>query len=583
MEYLKLTEFYEKLESTQKRLEKTSLIAKLLMSASAEDLEYVVFLARGIIFPPWDERKIGVSSQLIMKALSLAVGASKEQIVELWKKKGDLGEIAAHLVKEKRQTTLTSKRLTIKKVLDNIRDLSKLEGSGTVDRKVSLMSELLTSASPIEAKYIVRTILEQLRIGVAEGTMRDALVWAYLEKESGMHYIKGELSVENREKYNACIDAVQNAYDLCNDLGLVAEALKKNGLNGLKHFSVRVGTPINSMLAIKTDTIEEAFEALGKPAQFEFKYDGFRVSVHKDGNNITLFTRRLENVTKQFPDIVEAVKKHVKGKSFILDTEAVGYDYKTKKYLPFQNVSQRIKRKYSIERLVKEIPIEVNVFDIMYYKGKSLINEPLSARTKILDKIIREKPLEIVLSKRLVTDDKKKIDKFYKESLKKAHEGLMIKNIKSNYNPGRYVGGWMKLKPILDSLDLVIIGAEYGTGRRAGSFSSFILGCKSGDQFLSCGMMGTGIKEIKGKGVTFKELTALLKPYMIKAAGRIVRIKPKIVIEITYGEIQKSPTYESGFALRFPRFKTIREDKSPQEANSLEDIKKIFDKQHGKE
>lgn len=555
MRYLELVGIYQELEHTTKRLEKTDTLVKFLKSASKSDLKEIIYLLQGKVFPLWDERKIGMSSKLMLRAISSATGNSKDRVEKMMNKIGDLGKIAEELISKKKQMTLHSKQLEVKDVFNNIRKLAELEGVGTVNRKIQLVSELLTSAKPIEARFIVRTVLEELRVGVAGGTIRDSIANAF-----------------NQE-----IAAIDEALDLLVDYGEVAVLAKENKLKNLK---LEAGRPIKLMLAIKVDELKEAFEKLGKPIDAEFKYDGFRIQAHKDKKGeIFLFTRRMEDVTKQFPDIVNFVKCNMRGDSFIIDLEAVGFDVKTKKYLPFQNISQRIKRKYAIEDMAKKFPVVANVFDIVYYNGRSLIEEPFKKRRELLEKIIKEVPMKIVLARNLITSDENEIEKFFKESLRAGNEGIMLKNIDARYKSGRYVGYMIKFKPSVENLDLVIIGGEWGEGKRAKWLSSFTLGCKSGDKFMEVGKVGTGIKEKDEEGVTFEQLTKLLLPLITRTKGKEVEIKPKIIVEVGYEEIQKSPTYSSGYGLRFPKVIRLRYDKGIDEINTLDDVKKFYKSQ----
>ena len=267
----------------------------------------------------------------------------------------------------------------------------------------------------------------------------------------------------------------------------------------------------------------------------------------------------------------------MKGKSFIIDSEAVGYDKKTGKYLPFQNVSQRIKRKYEIERMSSDFPIELNVFDIIYYEGKNLVNEEFEKRRKLLEKIVHQAPKKIVLSKSKLTSDKKDVEKFFREAVNAGNEGLMFKALNAPYKPGARVGYMIKFKALMETLDMVITGAEWGEGKRAKWLSSYVISCVDEDNnFAEVGKASTGLKEKEEEGLSFMEMTKLLKPLIISEKGKEVKIKPKIVIEVGYEEIQKSPTYASGFALRFPRVIQIREDKGPQDASALDYIKKLY-------
>lgn len=608
MDYLELVKSYQELESTSKRLEKTYIISRLLKKTPESELDKIIYLLEGRVFPDFDERKIGFSGRLAIKSIAAATGASQNEVEKEFAKKGDLGLVAKELIEKKSQRTLFSKKITLDKVFDNIRKLASLEGQGTVNKKLQLVIELLTSSTPEEAKFIIRAVVEDLRVGVSSGIIRDTIAWTYFPRVKGINDndIKSNSLLKvnsledikkrnlskydlidsgdektNREIYNYFINAVQRTFDIKNDFALVAESIIKHGIKAAEQ-DIKPGTPINSMLAIKVDTIDELFEALGKPAFFDQKIDGFRLQIHKGKGEIKLFTRRLENVTKQFPDIVEFVKKNIKGDSFIIDSEATGYDPKTKTKLPFQAISQRIKRKHDIEATVKKLPVQLYVFDILYHNKENLMQTPFTERRKILEKIIKPEKFKVELTKKIVTESKKEAEAFYKKVLKEGFEGLIGKKLDSIYKPGRYVEGWVKLKPTLEPLDLTIVSAEYGEGKRAGWLTSYTLACKSGDKLLEVGKVSTGVKE-KSEGVTYKEMTKILKPLIKEQKGKTVILKPEIIIEVGYEEIQKSPTYSSGYALRFPRFKTLRTmEKRIKDLNTLEDINRIYKSQKGK-
>ena len=557
MKYDKLVKVYNELERTTKRLEKTEIIANFLKQIDKDEIKDIIHLLQGKVFADYDERKIGMSSRLILKVISNSTGIQQDKVERVWKEAGDLGKVAEQLIRKRQQLTLAKEELTIKKVIDNIKKLATFEGEGTVDRKIALISELINSAEPEEARFIVSTILEELRIGIAAGIIRDALA----------------------KLFNINVDEIEHSYNLTTDYGEVAETLKDKGIIALSKISLKPGIPVKSMLSVLVMNVNESFDSVGKPAQFEEKMDGFRVSIHKD-KEIKIFTRNLENVTKQFPDIIDYLK-NVKAKNFIIDCEAVAYDKKFLKHLPFQNISQRIKRKYDIKELADKFPVEVNVFDIIYYNDKSLMNEPLHVRRRILEKIIKHDKGRIVLTKKLITDDENKATKFFKQSLKDGNEGVMIKNINSHYIPGRYVNGWVKLKNILEPLDLVIVKSEFGNGKRSKWLTSYTIACKDEDNLLEIGKVSTGIKE-KGEDLTYEDMTKLLKPLVISEKGKEIIVKPKIIIEVGYEEIQKSPSYSSEFALRFPKIKSLRKDKSLNEINTIKDILKIYNSQRGK-
>lgn len=635
MEYNLLVNFYERLEKTTKRLEKTFIISELLAQTKEDELKQVIYLLQGRVFASHDPKETGVSSRLIIKAISQATDSTSESIEKMWAEKGDLGIVAEKLISSKKQVTLFSKKLTVNKVFTNLETLPTLEGEGAVAKKVSLVAELLTNSTPIEAKFIIRTILSQLRVGIAEGILRDAMVWTYFPKIIGIFFrcekcqtlnpksnkclncehslesdFKSEIEKKHknclevnslpelkkhkivnygciltkdeklaREIYNNFIDQVQESYDLCNDFVEVAEALKTHSHIKIK---INVGTPINPMLAVRLDTIDEAFEALGKPLLADFKLDGFRLQIHKNNEKFWFFTRRLENVINQFKELIPVIKENVNGNSFILDCEVVGYDHKHNKYLPFQNISQRIKRKYDIEKTAKQIPVEINVFDILYLDGKSLIDTPQKERRSIIEKIIKKSTKKITTTKYIIANSKNDVEKLYKESLKMGNEGIMLKNLEKKYTPGRRVGGWVKFKPNLEPLDLVIVGATYGEGKRATFLSSYIIACKADGKLLECGMSSSGLKEKSGEGLSYDEMTKLLIPLITKKEGRNVTVKPKIVVEVIYEEVQKSPTYSSGYALRFPRIKNLRNDKPLKDIATIKDIERIYKNQRGR-
>ena len=322
--------------------------------------------------------------------------------------------------------------------------------------------------------------------------------------------------------------------------------------------------------------IEDAFERVGKPCAFEYKYDGFRLQIHKNNNKIKLFTRRLEDVTPQFPDVVEVINDHIKANNFILDSEIIGIDPKTKKWLPFQSISQRIKRKYDIETIKKTVPVIVNLFDAIMLNDKNLLKIAFKDRRKALEKVTKQSKNKIELAAQLVTDGRKEAEDFYAEALKKGNEGVMVKNLEAPYKPGSRVGYGVKVKPVMETLDLVIVGAEWGEGKRSSWLSSFTIACQDNGEFLEIGKVGTGIKEKSEEGTSFEELTKLLKPLIINEKGKSIFVKPKIIIEINYEKIQKSPTYSSGYALRFPRLVKLRIDKGLHDVSDIEFIEQLY-------
>jgi len=599
MKYKEIADLYSMLEKTSKRLEKTYLISKFIKSLNIktrEELEIYLLLIRGKIFPEWDSKELGISDNIVIKAISKCMGVSVDEVKSEWKKLGDLGLVAGHLVNFRKQSTLFSLDLSVKKVFNNFRKLAFSEGKGSVDLKIQLLSELLSSADPVSARFITRNVLEDLRIGVASSSLRDAIACAYLFKDvtydsetnvltkhvpvDVQHVLDSDLKEKGVAYSSQIIDIVQSALDKTNDFSKVAWIAKNEGIEGLKLVKINIGTPIKVMLAQKCVDFEDGFKTVGFPCQIEYKYDGFRMQVHKKGDMIKLFTRRLDEVTNQFPDVVDYVKSHVSGDNFILDSEVVGYDVKTKKYLPFQSISQRIRRKYDIVSVSEQFPVELVVFDVICFNNEELLNSSFESRQKIIQQIIDETPQKVVLARSLKITNPSLANQFFEESLAAGNEGIMLKKLDAPYKPGSRVGHMVKIKPVMESLDLVITGAEWGSGKRSGWLTSFTLSCYSpdSDEFLEIGKVGTGIKEIKDDlgSVTFTQLTELLSPYIIEEDGKNVVISPKLIIEIEYDEIQKSPTYSSGFALRFPRVKNIRYDRSPEDCSSTHFVEDLF-------
>jgi len=564
MNYSVLAETYEKLENVSAKLKKTEILADLFKKTPSDELTKVVLLAQGVVYPKFMQQELGVANQMMMRAISKATGFKQEEIINKFKKTGDLGLVAEECIKSRKQAILLKRGLTTDKVFDNLRRLSSITGEGSQDKKLALVAELLVSASPKEAKYIVRTTLEELRIGVAEGLIRDAIFKAFLYKE-GM----------KKEEKDEIICVIENAWDLHPDYGEIAKIAKERGIKGLKNVRLELGKSIQVMLGEKAESIEDVVKEFGKVIA-EYKYDGMRCQIHKKDNKIWVFTRRLEDVTRQFPDIVELSKNGLKTRECIVEGEALAIDSKTGFPLPFQILSQRIQRKYEIEKIMKEIPVQINLFDVVYINGENLFDKPLLQRRKILEKIVRPLKGKFQLTKMIFTDYIKKLEKFYKEALDARQEGLFLKIPSSKYIFGRHVGGWYKIKPIMETLDLVILGATWGEGVRSKWLSSYVLACREPDtgEFLPVGMMGTGLTEEQ-----FEDTTRKLKPLIEKEKGREVEIKPKIVVEVAFQEIQKSPKYKSGLALRFPRLIRIRSDKSADEADTLVRVEKLYKSQ----
>jgi len=564
MNYCRLANIYESLSKVSSKLEKTHILAEFFRETPPHDLEKVVLLVQGRVFPRFSGYELGIAARMMIKAISKFTGFPSVEIEDKLREKGDLGLVAEEYVEKRKQAIQSAGRLTIDRVFEDLRKLAFISGAGSQDRKFALIGSLLASAKPKEARYIVKTILGELRVGVAEGIIRDAIVEAFLLRKG--------MDKEERKKLS---DLVDYAWNITSDYSEVARIAKMEGADGLRRVRLRLGRPFQVMLGLSAKSIDEVIEKFGKVAA-EWKYDGVRIIIEKSGSRIWLFTRRLEDITEQFPDIVELAEKRLHAEECIVEGETYGINVKTGRPLPFQMLSQRIHRKYDVNRMAKQIPVQVNLFDIVYLNGEMLLNKGFQERRRILEKIVKVVPGRFQLSRQIITDDLEELERFYHEALSAKQEGLMLKVLDAPYRFGRHVGTMYKIKPIMETLDLVIIGAEWGAGARVRWLSSYVLACRDTDtgRFLSVGMMGTGLSEEQ-----FEAMTENLKPLIIREKGKIVRVKPKIVVEVGYQEIQRSPNYESGMALRFPRLIRIREDKSPRECDTIQRITELYESQ----
>ncbi|NJE29977.1 ATP-dependent DNA ligase [Thermococcus sp. 18S1] len=550
MKYAELADLYRRLEKTTLKTLKTRFVSDFLKRTPDELLEIIPYLILGKVFPDWDERELGVGEKLLIKAVSMATGVPEREIENSVRDTGDLGESVALALKKKKQKSFFSQPLTIKRVYGTFIKIAEASGQGSQDRKLKYLANLFMDAQPEEGKYLARTVLGTMRTGVAEGLMRDAIASAF--------GVKAEL--------------VERAYMLTSDFGYVAKVAKLEGNEGLSKVRIQVGKPIRPMLAQNAANVKEALAEMGGEAAFEIKYDGARVQVHKDGDRVVIYSRRLENVTKSIPDVVSAVLESVKAEKAIVEGElvAVGEEGKPR---PFQYVLRRFRRKYNIEEMVEKIPLELNLFDVLYIDGEGLIDTPFSERREKLEGIISPNE-RIRLAEQLVTDNADEAEEFYQRALELGHEGLMAKRLDSVYEPGNRGKKWLKIKPTMEDLDLVIIGAEWGEGRRAHLLGSFLVAAfdPHSGEFVPVGKVGSGFTD-----EDLAEFTKMLKPLIVREEGKYVEIEPKVVIQVTYQEIQKSPKYESGFALRFPRYVALREDKSPEEADTIERIAQLYE------
>lgn len=542
MKFSALISVYESLEDTTKRLEMTDIVSQFLRETPADVLDVVVYFLLGKVFPDWKDAELGVGTKLVIRVVSTVSGVPESTIEEYIREEGDIGKACERAINEKKQVILFTEELSVEYVYGGLTRVSEFSGARSQEKKLKYLSNLFSSATGREARYLVRIVLGTMRTGIGEGTVRDAVA----------------------QGFGCDPSQVERAYMLTNDFGLVAKTARKNAAD-LDELGITFFRPIKFMLA-QVGTLQEARERM-HVLSCEIKYDGSRAQIHKKGKKIKIFSRRLEDITSALPDVVEAVRRSIL-EDAIIEGEIVATENDHPR--PFQFVLRRLRRKYDIQEMMEKIPLKLYIFDVLYKDG-SLLDMPFRERRKILEGTIKEGESAQV-STVLVTDDVKEAQEFFNHSIDMGHEGLMIKDVESVYQPGARGKKWLKIKETMETLDLAIIGADWGEGRRAHWLASFLLGIKDEQgAFMEIGKVGTGITD-----EMFKELTDKLSPYIIEQKGKTVKLIPYLVVEVAYEEIQKSPNYESGYALRFPRVVRVREDKSPDEADDIDRLHEIL-------
>ncbi len=564
-----------KLSETTKRLEMIDILAGLFRKTDKNLIDKVVYMIQGKIHPDYMGLEIGVAEKLAARAISNVSGVSVEKIEELASKLGDLGSAAEQLLMKKAQLTLFSEPLTVEKVYSALDRAARSSGSGAQETKLRILAGLLNQSSPLEAKFIIRLVVGTLRLGVADYTILDGLAEAFVGGK------------ENR-------DVIERAYNLSSDLGLVARVLVDKGFDELKKFGPQIGRPIRPMLAERLTTAKEVLDKIGNDVSVEYKLDGERVQIHKNGDSIMLFSRRLENITHHYPDVVRIAKESIVAERCIVEGEIVAYNPESGELLPFQELMHR-RRKYDVEKVMEEIPAMIYLFDMLVVEDVDLTNRPYLYRRSMLIKYVKEN-LYVKIVPNIVTRNPEEIEVFMNQAISDGCEGVVVKDVNSVYRAGAREFSWIKLKreyrsELADTLDLVIVGAFYGKGRRTGKYGAFLLAAydKEKDMFESISKVGTGFKD-----EDFDIFQKLLEPYKIMHKHSRVDSKiepdiwfvPSIVIEVIASEITLSPIHTAGYglikkdtglALRFPKFTgRIRDDKGPEDATTVDEVIELY-------
>jgi len=580
LQYAVIAEAYEKIEATTKRLEMTDLLVTLLKNTPKEVIDKVVYLTQGRIYPDFVSVEIGVAERLAIRALAKASGRRESEVEEDLKKSGDLGITAQKFITSKRQLTFVHQLLTVEKVYETFDKMAQTSGSGAVDLKLSLLAGLLSAASPKEARYVIRTVTGNLRLGIADMTVLDALAIAYGGGK------------EARE-------LVERAYNVSSDLGRVARVVVEKGLEGVEKFEVLVGEPIRPMLAERLSSPEEILEKLGGKCAAEYKYDGERIQAHKKGDEVTLFSRRLETISNQYPDAVELFKKCVKARNAIIEGECVAVNPDTGEMRPFQELMHR-RRKYEIKQAIEDYPVSLFMFDVLYADGQDFTLKPYPVRRKTLEKVV-EKADRVKIATSIVTRNVGELEKFFLEAIEDGCEGLVCKSVArdSVYQAGARGWLWIKYKrdyksEMTDTVDLVIVGAFHGRGKRAGTYGAVLLAAynRETDTFETVTKCGTGFSDedlAKLPKMMQKHVIPHRHPRVNSTLEADVWFEPVVVIEILGAEITLSPIHtcakgsirkESGLAIRFPRFTgNYRLDKAAEDATTSSEVVEMYQKQ----
>jgi len=547
-----LSELLEKVEATTKRLEIIDLTSNYIKTLTPQEIEPAVSMMVGRAFPKYNQKTLDVSWSTVTGVLEQVSQLNWERFREEMATTGDIGSATKAVLeksKTRKQTQLKQKLLTIMEARRAFEAIAQTSGAGSRAKKELQITILFSQATPVEAKYLVKIFTGEMRTGLHEGLMEQAIAKAF----------------------DVPLKKVQHAGMVLGDIGEVAAILKTQGLAGLEKAGFSVFRPVKLMLAQTAQSIKEALKEFSGKTAFEYKYDGARVQIHKQNGSVEVFSRRLSNVTESLPEIVELIKRNVVAKSAIVEGEVVALD--SAGYpIAFQHLMRRFKRTRDVASIAQKIPLTLYLFDILYLNGESLIIQPYHQRRQILS----ETAGEINLSKQIVTDKIDEAGDFLKEATAAGHEGLMAKKLDSPYIPGRRGKKWLKIKTVLETLDLAITAAEYGYGRRKSWLSDYYLAARDPEtgEFLDLGKTFKGLTDTE-----MAEMTRQLEAYAIRREGHRVVVIPKIVVEVTYNEIQRSLKYKSQMALRFARITRIRDDKTPEEADTICKVKEIYEKQ----
>ena len=575
MKFSIISDAFQQMEATSKRLEVTDILVKLIQEIPEDVIAKAIYLIQGKLRPNFEGVELGIAEKLVMRAMSKSSGIPLKKIEDDYNKGGDLGQTAENILQQKIQTTFASEVITLEKVYDTLFKISKLEGKGSQEMKMKYVSSMLNDATPQESKFILKILLGTLRLGIAENTVMDALAIAFTGKK------------ENRE-------IIENAYNVSSDLGKVAEVISTGGVEEIEKFQIKLFSPIRPMLADRIKSGEETVEKFQEKFAAEYKLDGERAQIHKQKDKIEIFSRSLEIITSYYPDIVEKISKLIISEDVILEAEVVAMNSNSGDFLPFQELMHR-RRKYEIEEAVTKYPITVNFFDVLFSEGKNCMDMRYEERRELLEKIIKQDDFARLIPMSII-ESKEQVLEVLENSINSGCEGLMLKHLDSTYRAGIRGSNWLKLKreyqnELGDSLDLVVVGAFFGKGRRTGKYGTLLLSTYNDEEdvFPSICKVGTGftdesldqLYQILSPKVTLKK-----NPRIVSEMEADVWFEPELVIEIVASEITQSPIHKTaldkikegtGLALRFPKFTgKIRTEKNSEDASTDEEVIALY-------
>ncbi len=582
MEFATLARYFEKLEKTSSRLALIATLAELLRSIERPDeIEKVCYLVQGRIAPFFVALEMGMAEKTVARAIAIAYKITQENVLALFSTLGDMGLVAEQFSKE---SGITSSVLSVDDVVQGLKAIAQTAGKGTIEKRISLLTDLLKQVDSLSAKYLVRILLGNLRLGIGDSTILDALATVKFDDK----------------RYR---NLLENAYNKTSDLGLIARTLwqyptREDAQRAVQQLDVHVGKPIRSEVPERLPDAETIIEKMGV-VDVQYKYDGFRTQIHKDGNAVSIFSRNLEDMSQMFPELLAGTLEQVRADSVILDAETLAYNPESDEFLPFQETTRR-RRKYHIETMAKQMPLKAFVFDILYKDGMSLLDKPLVERLKILEETVN--PGDILrLTANQTVRDATTLSLIFQEAISKGLEGVVVKKLESPYVAGARNFNWVKLKrhsagALHDTIDCVILGYIFGKGKRAAfGVGALLVGVydKKRDMFVTVSKIGTGLSDEEWQSIRQRTQGLVVDHKPARVASLIepsVWVEPEIVIEVLADEITRSPIHtagkvgeEPGYALRFPRLVAFREnDKKPEDATTVDELIEMYQNQ-GKE